>query len=126
MAENSQNTNVLTVITSAEQEYIDELKACMEESMEISSRERRLLNRFREQLGISENRAIELEESIMKPKLTEEEQEYLQEYKFCLEEGNEISPRERRLLDRLRDKLGISKERAIELENIHMLNNPSL
>ena len=119
--ENYQNANVLIGVTSAEQEYIDELKACMEESVEISPRERRLLNRFREQLGISENRAVELEESIMKPKLTKEEQEYLQEYKFCLEEGNEISPRERRLLDRLRDKLGISVERAIELENSYTL-----
>ena len=119
--ENYQNANVLIGVTSAEQEYIDELKACMEESVEISPRERRLLNRFREQLGISEKRAIELEESIMKPKLTEEEQEYLQEYKLCLEEGNEISPRERRLLDRLRDKLGISLERAIELENSYTL-----
>lgn len=124
--ENFQKTNVLIGVTSAEQEYIDELKVCMEESTEISTRERRLLNRFREQLGISEKRAVELEESIMKPKLTEEEQEYLKEYKLCLEEGNEISSRERRLLDRLRDKLGISLERANELENIHMSNNPSL
>ena len=48
--------------------------------------------------------------------MTDEEQEYLEEVKICLEEDGEISPKERRLLDRLRDKLGISVKRAEELE----------
>ena len=64
-----------------EGEYLEELKACLEEDSEISVKERRLLNRLRDRLGISEERAEELESSLLKPQLTEEEQEYLEEYK---------------------------------------------
>lgn len=48
--------------------------------------------------------------------LTENEQEYLEEFKACLEEDNEISARERRLLDKLRIQLAIGERRAKELE----------
>lgn len=91
--------------------------AFLSEDGEISSCERRLLNRLREKLGISERRAQELEDSLNSSQLTSDEQEYLEEYRACLEEG-EISSKERRLLDRLRDKLGIHPSRAKELENL--------
>lgn len=105
-------------MTDTEKEYLDELKACLEEDGEISSKERRLLNRLRERLGITEERAEELEASLLEPDLTEEEQEYLDEYKACIEEG-ELSSKEIRLLNRLRISLGISEERAKELENLY-------
>lgn len=108
-------------MTDIEKEYLDELKACLEEDGEISSRERRLLNRLRERLGITEERAEELEVFLLNPQLTEEEQEYLDEYKICKEEG-EISSREKRLLDKLRVKLRISVDRARELESSLDLN----
>ena len=115
-----QNTNpILSALsqslTEEEVEYLNELKACLEEDGEISSKERRLLNRLRERLGINEERAEELEASLLEPELTEEEKEYLDEYKACIEEG-ELSPKEIRLLNRLRMSLGISEERAKELE----------
>lgn len=102
-------------LTTEDEEYLEELKACLEEDGEISSKERRLLDRLRNRLGISVERAEELEKSLQEMQLTEEEKEYLEEYQACLEEG-EISSKERRLLDRLRDKLGISEERAREIE----------
>ena len=105
-------------MTDTEKEYLDELKACLEEDGEISSKERRLLNRLRERLGITEERAEVLEASLLKPELTEEEQEYLNEYKACIEEG-ELSSKEIRLLNRLRISLGISEERAKELESLN-------
>lgn len=115
-----QNTNpILSALsqslTEEEVEYLNELKVCLEEDGEISSKERRLLNRLRERLGINEERAEELEASLLEPELTEEEKEYLDEYKACIEEG-ELSPKEIRLLNRLRMSLGISEERAKELE----------
>lgn len=103
--------------SSNESEYIEEVRACLSEDGEITSRERRLLNRLREKLGISEKRAQELEDSLTTSQLTADEQEYLDEYRACLEEGG-ISSKERRLLDRLRDKLGIDPSRASELENL--------
>lgn len=104
-------------MTDTEKEYLDELKACLEEDGKISSKERRLLNRLRERLGITEERAEVLEASLLEPELTEEEQEYLDEYKVCIEEG-ELSPKEIRLLNRLRMSLGITEERAKEIESL--------
>jgi len=106
-------------MTSAEKEYLDEVKACLEEGDEFSSRERRLLEKFRIRLNVSEKRAKELEESLLSLsiKLTAEEKEYQDEYKACLEEDGEITSKEHRLLNKLRLSLGISEERAKEIEN---------
>lgn len=74
-----------------------------------------MLERLRKHLQISEERALELENSL-KPSLNENEKEYWNEYKLCLEDGEEISAGERRLLDKLRIRLQISEERAKEIE----------
>ena len=100
-------------ITPNEQDYLNELKEILADG-EISARERRLLDKIRVQLGISEARAKELEESLC-PKLTPEEQEYLNEYKEIIAEG-EISARDQRFLEKLKKANGISDERAKEIE----------
>ena len=101
-------------VTSEEQEYLEEIRACLDNDGEISSRERRLLDRLRKSLGITEARAKELETSVNN--MSDDEKEYQEELKACLEDGT-ISDRERRLLDRLRKSLGISEERAMAIEN---------
>ena len=101
-------------VTSEEQEYLEEIRACLDNDGEISSRERRLLDRLRKSLGITEARAKELEASVNN--MSDDEKEYQEELKACLEDGT-ISDRERRLLDRLRKSLGISEERAMAIEN---------
>lgn len=106
-----------TSYTHEEEEYLNELQMCLTENKEISPGERRLLERLRKHLGISDTRAQELENSL-KPSLTEAEKEYWEEYKLCLEEGNEITASERRLLDKLKAQLHISDERAKEIEKI--------
>lgn len=99
---------------NAEQEYLKELEDILSDG-EISQRERRLLDKIRTQLGISEERAAELEASLSKPSLTQEEQEYLDEYKEIIADG-EISPRDQRFLDKLKKANGISESRAKEIE----------
>lgn len=101
-------------LSGAEQEYLNELKEILSDG-EISPRERRLLDKIREQLNISEERAAELETSLSSPSLTPEEQEYLDEYKEIVAEG-EISARDQRFLDKLKKANGISEERAKEIE----------
>ena len=101
-------------VTSEEQEYLEEIRACFDNDGEITSRERRLLDRLRKSLGITEARAKELEASVNN--MSDDEKEYQEELKACLEDGT-ISDRERRLLDRLRKSLGISEERAKAIEN---------
>ena len=101
-------------VTSEEQEYLEEIRACFDNDGEITSRERRLLDRLRKSLGITEARAKELEASVNN--MSDDEKEYQEELKACLEDGT-ISDRERRLLDRLRKSLGISEERAKAIED---------
>lgn len=101
-------------LTAEEEEYLTELKEVLADG-EISPRERRLLEKIRIQSGISEERAAELENSLTALKLTEEEQEYLDEYKDVIADG-EITERERRLLEKFRTLNGISEERAREIE----------
>lgn len=102
------------MLTSNEQKYIDEVKECLEDG-EITKTGRRLLNMQRERLGISEARASELEASFSTPQLTDEEKEYLEAYHDATDDG-QISEKERRMLNRLRDMLGIPEERAKEIE----------
>ena len=56
--------------------------------------------------------------------LSTNEQKYLEEYKACLEDGN-ISTKERRLLETLRESLGISEEQAKILESSMVSMKPS-
>lgn len=114
MSSSSKNYN--EKLSSDEEEYLTEYRACLEEDGVITDRERRLLDRIRKSLGISEERTRELEESCSAPSLPEEEQEYADEIMACLEEDGKISDRERRLLNKLRVSLGISEERAKEIE----------
>lgn len=115
--EEGNDSNINTSSVDVEQEYIDELKACLEDDNVISDRERRLLNKVSQSLGISEERAKELELSLQKSiNLTPEEQEYANEIKACLEDDGEISSKERRLLNKLRNSLGIDPTRAEEIE----------
>ena len=110
----SMHSSSSTSITSEEQEYLEEIRACLDNDGEITSRERRLLDRLRKSLGITEARAKELEASVNN--MSDEEKEYQEELKACLEDGR-ISDRERRLLDRLRKSLGISEECAKAIED---------
>lgn len=102
--------------TSEEQEYLEEYKECLADG-EIGAGERRLLDKLRTKLGISSERAGELEASLQ-PQLTDEEKEYLNEYKAVAVAGV-ITDKERRLLEKLRKMLDISEDRANVIEHIN-------
>ncbi|MDE5882393.1 MAG: tellurite resistance TerB family protein [Muribaculaceae bacterium] len=104
-------------ISDKETEYIEELKVCYEDGI-ITDKERRLLDRLRKSLGISEARAKELEAMCQPQTLTAEEQEYANEVKVCLEDDGVITAKERRLLDRLAKSLGICPDRASQIEKL--------
>ena len=101
-------------MTDNEEKYKEEVLFYLEDDGIIDDEERRFLERKRVRLGISEDRAKEIEEECM-PQLTSEEKEYLE----ALKELGEVdlqNPRIRRMLDHERDDLAISEERALELE----------
>ena len=101
-------------LTPNEERYKDEILFFLEDGGVISSDERVLLERKRVRFGIAEERAKEIEQMCC-PSLTEAEQEYVDIYKELCADG-EMTDRRRRMLDRERDDLGISEQRAKELE----------
>lgn len=109
------NSNVGVLPASNEQEYLDALKESFDDGI-ISPRERKIIDRLRVSLGISEERAKELEDSLQ-TQLTNDEQEYLDAFKDASENGV-VSDRSRRILERLRVMYGISEERAREIEKL--------
>lgn len=103
-----------------EKQYIEEVRYMLEDDDQIDEKENQVLQRLRDRLGISESRAEELKNSIIlswkkEDNLTDEEKEYLKDYEMFIRDG-EIQERERRMLNRLAGLLGISEERATELE----------
>ena len=101
-----------------EARYLEEIHFMLEDDGVIDDRERTILERFRTRYNITPERAKELEaQAIASAQLTPAEQEYLEEYKNSLQNG-EISERERRLLNRLATALGIDEARVAELEQI--------
>lgn len=109
--------NASTDLTEEEQEYL-EMYTDYASDGEISERDRRLLDKFRVRCGISEERARMLEEaSCSQPQLTEDEQEYLELFQEYAADG-EISERDRKMLNKMRDKMGITEERAKEIEQL--------
>ena len=110
------NTNIR--LSKNDQEYLNEVKETIEDYDEIGPKERKRLEKTRMRLGISESRAAELEASICQPKLTDEEKEYLDEVREVRKDYDGISQRERKYLEKTRIRLGISIERANELERL--------
>ena len=89
---------------------------CLEEDNCITEAERKYLERTRTKLGLSKERADEIE-AMTKPQLTQDEQEYLGIFKEMMKDGV-ISERERHILERKQRALGISPDRAKELEQL--------
>ena len=97
-----------------EEKYKEEVLFYLEDNGVITDIERRFLEKKRVRLGVSEERAKEIEEECL-PQLTSEEKEYIEALKE-LGDADLQNPRIRRMLDHERDDLGISEERALELE----------
>lgn len=115
VSSDSTSPTVPSSLTANEEKYLEEIEFALEDGG-IGESERKFLEHKRIKLGISPERAAELEASFSKALvLTEDEQEYLELYKEYVEVGK-ITDSVRRLLDRELKSLGISKERAEEIE----------
>ena len=106
-----------------EKEYIEEFKQCLDDDNEVTDSERRLLNKLRDKFNISQERIEELEQMAVGKYFSKEEKEYYDEVIACLNEDGEITEGAKRLLDKLRKSLSISKDRSDELEEIAVEDN---
>lgn len=103
--------------TKNEETYLEEYRQCLSDG-EIPSAEIRLLKKLAVSLGISEERAKELEALCQPDPLTDAEKQYLEEFKACLEDGSEISASTRRLLNRLASSLNLTDDQVSRLEKM--------
>ena len=101
-----------------EEEYLENYVDILADYGEIGQRERKRLEKDRVRLGISEARAKELEAGWANSTLSDKEKEYLEEFKEMMEDYGSISDRERKRLDKIRTRLGISESRAAEIERL--------
>ena len=104
------------MLTPEEEKYKEELLFCLEDNGVITEEDRRYLDRKRKKFGIPEERAEEIERQIV-PSLSDDEKEYLETYKELASSGI-LTDRAKRLLERERESLNISKERAAEIEKL--------
>lgn len=110
------NNSGLNQLSEAENSYAEEVRFCISEG-EIGEREHRFLNRMRLTLGLSEERAAQIESMLTMPQLSDNEKEYLEAVKDELTD-NVIPEKSKKLLNRLRMSLDISIGRAKELESM--------
>ena len=118
LTENKSSSNTAMRLSHNEQEYLDDVKDYLEDYGEIGPMQRKYLKKTQIRLGISESRAAEIEASVSQSQLTDEEKEYCDEVKDVREDYGEIGPKERKYLEKTRIRLGISVERANELEKM--------
>ena len=100
----------------AEKQYVDFYNVVTSDG-DLSERDIRMLEKYRIKCGISEERARELEGRLSIPKFSDNEMEYMEIYRDYYADGV-ISEHDRRMLDMMRKKLGIDRQRADRLEEI--------
>ncbi|PIE51052.1 MAG: hypothetical protein CSA38_00125 [Flavobacteriales bacterium] len=126
LEQKTKEKNSLLGLTEDDIKYLDKVKEFITNDNRIDERERRILNRFAQSFGVSEKRAIELEQKVINEMpslvLTENDKKYIEKVKEFMAHENRIDKRERRVLNRLARLFDISEEKALELEN--MVMNP--
>lgn len=115
MLPRSITSNSPSKFNDSEFQYLKEVQLILEEG-EIGTSERKLLERKRTKLGLSEDQARRIEASCTIV-LTNEEQEYADIYKDLVEDG-EPTGRLRKMLDREADALGLSTEQVKKVEQL--------
>ena len=105
-----------SITDDKEQQYMEEVRFMLDDNDMIDEQERMMLDSIANTLEIPSERAQQLEMLVLSEnELTKEEKEYLEKYKVFIENGD-VSERERQMLIRFANLLGISEERALELE----------
>ena len=110
----SRNT-ISSTLTDKEKEFLNEVRFCIEDDGIIDNSEQIFLNKTKEKLGLTEERAKELQESILKPQFTENEKEYINALSELMIDG-QIPESAQRIVERYRKLYEVSSQRAEELE----------
>ena len=116
LQEKSQSRNTISsTLTYKEKEFLNKVRFCIEDDGIIDNSEQIFLNKTREKLGLTEERAKELQESLLKPQFTENEKEYINALSELMTDG-QIPESAQRIVERFRNLYEIDEQRANEIE----------
>lgn len=116
LQEKSQSRNTISsTLTDTEKEVLNEVRFCIEDDGVIDNSEQIFLNKTREKFGLTEERAKELQESLLKPQFTENEKEYINALSELMIDG-QIPESAQRIVERFRNLYEIDEQRANEIE----------
>ena len=107
--------NSVTAITNNEDEFLNEVRFCLDDDGIIDSEEQVYLDKVSQKLGLTQTKAQELQNSLISPQLTDNEKEYIETISKLTIDGK-IPPSSQRIVERYRELYKVSSQRAEELE----------
>lgn len=107
--------NSATAITNNEDEFLNEVRFCLDNDGIIDSEEQVYLDKVSQKLGLTQTKAQELQNSLISPQLTDNEKEYIETISKLTIDGK-IPPSSQRIVERYRELYKVSSQRAEELE----------
>ncbi|WP_278570419.1 hypothetical protein [Prevotella melaninogenica] len=107
--------NSVTTLTNNEDEFLNEVRFCLDDDGIIDSEEQVYLDKVSQKLGLTQTKAQELQNSLISPQLTDNEKEYIETISKLTIDGK-IPPSSQRIVERYRELYKVSSQRAEELE----------
>ena len=107
--------NSVTAITNNEDEFLNEVRFCLDNDGIIDSEEQGYLDKVSQKLGLTQTKAQELQNSLISPQLTDNEKEYIETISKLTIDGK-IPPSSQRIVEKYRELYKVSSQRAEELE----------
>lgn len=107
--------NSATALTNNEDEFLNEVRFCLDNDGIIDSEEQVYLDKVSQKLGLTQTKAQELQNSLISPLLTDYEKKYIEVISKLTIDGK-IPPSSQRLVEKYRELYEVSSQRAEELE----------
>ena len=107
--------NSATALTNNEDEFLNEVRFCLDNDGIIDSEEQGYLDKVSQKLGLTQTKAQELQNSLISPQLTDNEKKYIEAISERTIDGK-IPPSSQRIVERYRKLYEVSSQRAEELE----------
>lgn len=107
--------NSVTALTNNDDEFLNEVRFCLDNDGIIDSEEQVYLDKVSHKLGLTLTKAQELQNSLISPQLTDNEKKYIEAISG-LTIDDKIPPSSLRIVERYRKLYEVSSQRAEELE----------
>lgn len=107
--------NSVTALTNNEDEFLNEVRFCLDDDGIIDSEEQGYLDKVSQKLGLPQTKAQELQNSLISPQINDNERKYIEAISELTIDGK-IPSSSLRIVERYRKLYEVSSQRAEELE----------